>query len=128
MIIHYGPKQNQHLRVYISDMHTKAMGLKDVVIDPLEKAREAMGKLDGALDYALNEITRMGAYQKKLQYTIDNNTTAEENVTSAESVIRDADMAQSMMNYVKDNILTQTSQAMLAQANQNSGAVLRLLQ
>ena len=128
LIIHYGPKQNQHLRVYINDMHTKAMGLKDVVIDPLEKAREAMGKLDGALDYALNEITRMGAYQKKLQYTIDNNTTAEENVTSAESVIRDADMAQSMMNYVKDSILTQTSQAMLAQANQNSGAVLRLLQ
>ena len=128
LIIHYGPKQNQHLRVYINDMHTKAMGLKDVVIDPLEKAREAMGKLDGALDYALNEITRMGAYQKKLQYTIDNNTTAEENVTSAESVIRDADMAKSMMAYVKDNILTQTSQAMLAQANQNSGAVLRLLQ
>ncbi len=128
LIIHYGPKQNQHLRVYINDMHTKAMGLKDVVIDPLEKALEAMGKLDGALDYALNEITRMGAYQKKLQYTIDNNTTAEENVTNAESVIRDADMAQSMMNYVKDSILTQTSQAMLAQANQNSGAVLRLLQ
>jgi flagellin len=70
----------------------------------------------------------MGSYQKKLQYTIDNNTTAEENITSAESVIRDADMAKSMMDYVKDSILSQTSQAMLAQANQNSGAVLRLLQ
>jgi flagellin-like hook-associated protein FlgL len=128
LIIHYGPKQNQHLRVYINDMHTKAMGLQNVVIDPIEEARKALGKLDEALDYALNELTRMGAYQTKLQYTIDNNTTAEENTTSAESVIRDADMAKSMMNYVKDNILTQTSKAMLAQANQNSGIVLRLLQ
>ncbi|TYZ19716.1 flagellin N-terminal helical domain-containing protein [Selenomonas ruminis] len=128
LIIHYGPKQNQHLRVYINDMHTKAMGLQDVVIDPIEEARKAMGKLDEALDYALNELTRMGAYQTKLQYTIDNNTTAEENITSAESVIRDADMAKSMMNYVKDNILTQTSKAILAQANHNRGLVLNLLQ
>ena len=104
------------------------MGLQNVVIDPMEEARKALGKLDEALDYALNELTRMGAYQTKLQYTIDNNTTAEENITSAESVIRDADMAKAMMNYVKDNILTQTSKAMLAQANQNSGIVLRLLQ
>ena len=128
LIIHYGPKQNQHLRVYINDMHSKAMGLDNVVIDPLEEARKALNKLDSALEYALTENTFMGSYQKKLQYTIDNNTTAEENVTSAESVIRDADMAKSMMDYVKDSILSQTSQAMLAQANQNSGAVLRLLQ
>lgn len=128
LIIHYGPKQNQHLRVYINDMHSKAMGLDKVVIDPLEEARKALSKLDSALEYALIENTFMGSYQKKLQYTIDNNTTAEENTTSAESVIRDADMAQSMMKYVKDNILSQASQAMLAQANQNSGAVLRLLQ
>ena len=128
LIIHYGPKQNQHLRVYINDMHSKAMGLDNVVIDPLEEARKALSKLDSALEYALTENTFMGSYQKKLQYTIDNNTVAEENVTSAESVIRDADMAKSMMAYVKDNILTQTSQAMLAQANQNSGAVLRLLE
>ena len=128
MIIHYGPKQNQHLRVYINDMHTKAMGLEGVAIDPIEKALEAMGKLDEALQYALDEIVRMGAYQTKLQYTIDNNTTAEENVTRSESTIRDADMAQAMMNYVKDNVLTQSAQAMLAQANQNSSSVLSLLQ
>lgn len=128
LIIHTGPKANQHLRVYINDMHTDAMGLKDVAVDPIEKALEAMGKLDEALEYALNENVRMGAYQVRLQETIDNLTIQHENATASDSTIRDADMAREMAAFVKDNILTQSAQSMLAQANQSSSSVLRLLQ
>lgn len=109
-------------------MHSNAMGLKDVAVDPFEKALEAIDKLDAALEYALNENTRMGAYQVRLQETIDTLETRHENVTASESVIRDADMAKEMMSFIKNNILSQSSQAILAQANQNGGMVLRLLQ
>lgn len=128
LIIHTGPKANQQLRIYIKDMRSDALGLKDVAVDPLEKALEAIDKLDDALEYALNENTTMGAYQVRLNETIDNLTVEHENTTASESVIRDADMAKEMVNYIKDNILSQTAQAMLAQANQNSGMVLSLLQ
>ncbi|WP_294152167.1 flagellin [uncultured Selenomonas sp.] len=128
LIIHYGPRANQHLRIYINDMHAKAMGLEGVGVDPREKAIEALSKLDVAVDYALNESVRMGAYQQKLRMTIANNTTAQENVTSSESTIRDADMAKEMVAYTKDNVLAQAAQAMLAQANQSSAQVLQLLQ
>lgn len=128
IIIHTGPKANQDLRVFINNMRPKAMGLSDVAIDPVELAREALEKLDSALNYALNENTRMGAYQIRLDETLDTLISRHENSVSSESVIRDADMAKEAMNFFKDNVLTQASEAMLAQANQNSNAVLSLLQ
>lgn len=128
LIIHYGPRANQHLEIFINNMHTNAMGLKDVAVAPREKALAALEKLDAAVDYALNENTRMGAYQSRLHEITDNLTTESENVTSSESVIRDADMAKEMTAFVKDNVLAQASQSMLAQANQNSSSVLNLLQ
>ncbi len=127
LIIHTGPKANQHLRIYINDMRTKAMGLEDAAVDPQEKAREALEKLDLAVEYALNENVRMGAYQMRLEETIDNLVIAQENAIHSESVIRDADMSKAIMNYTKSNILAQAAQAMLAQANQNAGDVLGLL-
>ena len=127
LIIHYGPKANQHLRVYINDMHAEAMGIADAVLDPREKALEAMGLLDNALEYALNESTRVGAYASRLDHTEDVLVTNSENTTSAESTIRDADMAKTMIEYTKESILSQASQSMLAQANQNKSIVLRLL-
>ena len=72
--------------------------------------------------------TTIGALQSRLEYTVRNLTTASENVQSSESVIRDADMAKEMTNYTKHNVLLQAAQSMLAQANQNSSAVLSLLQ
>ncbi|SEH21967.1 flagellin [Selenomonas sp. KH1T6] len=128
LIIHTGPKANQHLRVYINDMHIEALGLKDVAVDPIEKALEALGKLDEALEYALNENVRMGSYQVRLQETVDNLTIQHENATASDSTIRDADMAKEMAAFVRDNILTQAAQSMLAQANQSSNSVLQLLQ
>ena len=128
LIIHTGPKANQHLRVYINDMHTDALGLKDVAVDPIEKALEALGKLDEALEYALNENVRMGSYQVRLQETVENLTIQHEKATASDSTIRDADMAKEMAAFVKDNVLSQAAQAMLAQANQSSSMVLQLLQ
>ena len=104
------------------------MGLDDAGVDPLERALKSIGMLDTAIDYALNESTRVGAYISRLDATQDNLTTAHENVTHAESVIRDADMAKTMTEYAKDDILSQAAQAMLAQANQQGHAVLNLLQ
>lgn len=75
----------------------------------------------------MNEITRMGAYRMRLGQTEENLVTNEENTQAAESIIRDADMAKEMTDYAKANILTQSAQAVLAQANQNSSNVLNLL-
>ena len=128
LIIHTGTKSNQHLRLYIDDMHTKAMGLDSATIVTREDAHAALDVLDNAVNYALNENTRMGAYAQRLDYTVRNLTTSRENTQSSESTIRDADMAKEMTAYTKANVLAQSAQAMLAQANQNASSVLSLLQ
>ena len=87
-----------------------------------------LGPIDKAINYALNQSTLLGAYMNELNYTAKNLTTAHENTISAESTIRDADMAKEMTGFVKANVLSQSSQAMLAQANQVSSNVLNLLQ
>ena len=102
--------------------------LNDISVTTKQNANVAVRVLDGALDYALTESTRLSAYYQRLEYTDANVTTMGENVQSAESTIRDADMAKEMAEYTKYNILTQSSQAMLAQANQGLSQVLSLLQ
>ncbi len=128
LIIHTGTKANENLRIFINSMDTDTMGISDIQMDPLERALEALSKLDDALEYSLNENTRMGAYQTRLSFVIDNLTVASESTQASESVIRDANMAKEITAYTKNNVLTQSAQAMLAQANQNSSSVLSLLQ
>lgn len=128
LIIHTGPKANEELRVYIEDMGPEALGILDVKIDPREAALKALGEIDHAIDYALDQAVQMGAYISRLEQTEENLVIASENTQSSESTIRDADMAKEMTAYTKDNILTQSAQAMLAQANQSAGGVLSLLQ
>lgn len=108
----------------------KASGktIDDIDVKTKYNANIAVRVLDGAIDYALNESTRLGAYLQRLEYTDANVTTMGENVQAAESTIRDSDMAKEMTNYTKANVLVQSAQSMLAQANQNSSAVLSLLQ
>ena len=127
LIIHTGPKANQHLKIFINGMYPKDLKIEDVHVIPQEAALEALQMLDDAIDYSLNEITRMGAYQMRLGQTEENLVTNEENTQAAESTIRDADMAKEMAGYAKANILTQAAKSMLAQANQNSSNVLNLL-
>lgn len=136
LIIHTGTRANQQMRCYIEDLGLKALGIEDAELTTQEKATKLLGNphdpkeigvLDKAINYALTEATQVGAYMSRLEQTQTNLTTNQENTTSAESTIRDADMAHEMAAMVKANILTQSSQAMLAQANQVSSNVLDLL-
>ena len=93
-----------------------------------EAANAAINVFQNALIKATDQAIEIGALQNRLGYTSSNLTTASENVQASESTIRDADMAKEMTAYTKHNVLTRSAQAMLAQANQNSSAVLSLLQ
>lgn len=92
-----------------------------------EKASAAISVLDDAIQRVSSERSRMGAVQNRLDYAVDNLKYMSENTTSSESRIRDLDMALEMTNYTKNNILVQSAQAMLAQANQLPQGVLQLL-
>ena len=127
LVIHHGTKANQALNVFIKDMRADALSLNIAQVSTRTQAVTALAVLDSAIDYALNNQTRMGAYQTKLSYTVGNLTTSSENTQASESTIRDADMAREMTGYTKANILSQSAQAMLAQANQNASSVLQLL-
>lgn len=84
--------------------------------------------LDTALQTALNEATKVGAYEERLGFTADSLSTQIENLEASDSAVRDADMAKEIANYMKYNVLSQASQYMLAQSNQNAFSVLNLLQ
>ncbi len=105
----------------------KDMTLNDARVTTVDNAKVAIRVVEGALEYALNEATTMGAYLQRLEAIDANVTTMGENVQNSESTIRDADMAKEMSEYTRANILSQAAQSMLAQANQNSSSVLNLL-
>ena len=128
-----GVKANQTINVGMTDMRAVALGLQGddgttLNVGTREKANAAITVLDNAIQKALDQQTSIGAAESRLDYTAANLTTASENVTNAESTIRDADMAKEMTEYTKNNVLMQAAQSMLAQANQNSSNVLSLLQ
>lgn len=91
-------------------------------------ANDAIATIDKAIESVSTERSKLGAYQNRLEHTINNLGTSSENLTAAESRIRDVDMAKEYMEYTKNNILTQSATAMLAQANQQTQGVLQLLQ
>ena len=133
LVLHTGTKANQAIKVSMTDMRSLALGLKGtdgqiLSVQTQDKANAAINTIETALQKALDEQANIGAVQTRLNYTSSNLTVASENVQSSESVIRDADMAKEMTNYTKNNVLLQAAQSMLAQANQNSSAVLSLLQ
>ena len=133
LVLQTGVKANQAIKVSMTDMRSLALGLKGtdgsvLSVQTQDKANAAINTLDTALQKALDEQANIGAIQSRLNYTSSNLTTASENVQNSESTIRDADMAKEMTNYTKNNVLLQAAQSMLAQANQNSSAVLSLLQ
>lgn len=130
---HIGSEANVAIKVGIGDMRAEALGLKGSMGDKInvttkDNANSAINVIENALTKALDQQTTIGAIEARLEYTSTNLTTSSENVQAAESTIRDADMAKEMTNYTKSNVLLQAAQAMLAQANQNSSAVLSLLQ
>ncbi len=131
--IHTGAAAGQTISIGLADMRAEALGLQNsdasvISVATPDKANVAISAFDTALQKALDQATTIGAIEARLEYTASNLTTSSENVQSAESTIRDADMAKEMTNYTKNNVLLQAAQSMLAQANQNSSAVLSLLQ
>ncbi len=116
------------LELSIADMHVTALDLGTVNISNRDDAAAAMSKIKAAINTVSTSRGKLGATQNRLEHTINNLGVTTENITSAESRIRDVDMAKEMMNYTKNSVLVQSAQAMLAQANQQPQSVLQLLQ
>ena len=133
LVLQIGSKANQSIKVGLTDMRAHALALRGsdgsyVSVSNQANANAAIEVLDNALSKALDQQTTIGAIQSRLSYTIDNIVTARTNIQSAESVIRDADMAKEMTSYTRENLLSQAAQSMLAQSNQQGSNVLSLLQ
>lgn len=133
LVLQIGSKANQSIKVGLTDMRAHALALRGsdgsyVSVSNQANANAAIEVLDNALSKALDQQTTIGAIQSRLSYTIDNIVTARTNIQSAESVIRDADMAKEMTSYTRESLLSQAAQSMLAQSNQQGSNVLSLLQ
>lgn len=119
--------EDQRVTLNIDDMGADALGVANVDVSDRDSANKAIDTIDTAISKVSMQRAGLGALQNRLEYTVNNLTTTNENLTNAESTIRDTDMATEMISYTKFNILQQASQAMLAQANQQPQAVLQLL-
>ncbi len=116
------------LKVSIGDTHSTALGIGNISIADQASAADAIEKIKSAINYVSDIRGTLGATQNRLDHTINNLSVMTENIQDAESTIRDVDVAEEMMSYTKNNILIQSAQAMLAQANQVPQGVLQLLQ
>lgn len=116
-----------NLTVSVGSMSAKSLGLDTVDVSTQSGAKAAIKTIKNAINTVSSTRGDLGALQNRLEHTINNLGVTTENMSAAESRIRDVDMAKEMMNYTKNNILVQSSQAMLAQANQLPQGVLQLL-
>ena len=125
-----GANEGQTMSFTLDDMSADALGVGvgKVDLSKQETAKTATTTIDAAIKKVSKARGQMGAVQNRLEHTINNLDTAAENMQTAESRIRDTDMAEEMVNYSKNNILAQAGQSMLAQANQSNQGVLTLLQ
>ena len=116
------------MKVNVGDMHSKALGIADLTVADQDGAAAAIQKIKDAINTVSSTRGDLGAVQNRLEHTQNNLSVMTENIQDAESTIRDTDVADEMMAYTKNNILIQSAQAMLAQANQVPQGVLQLLQ
>jgi flagellin len=138
MVIHAGPNEDQRVKIFIGNMTADALqltstdqnGAKQMLISlsTPEQANNSIGKLDSALQLVNKQRADLGAYQNRLNKTLPGVWIAEENIQAAESRIRDTDMAAEMADFVKNQILLQSTTSMLSQANLKSQSILQLLQ
>ena len=130
--VQVGANAKQSMSIEIGDMRAKALDIKkddgsSLSVASAEEANKAIEAFDKALNSVSSQRANLGAVQNRLEYTISNLDNTAENLTSAESTLRDVDMASEMMEYSKNNILNQAAQAMISQANQQPQNVLQLL-
>ena len=137
MQLHVGANMDQNERIYIGDMSARALGIvgatqvgEDAMVSvaDVERANKAIGAIDAALTVINKQRADLGAYQNRFEMAYNGVAVASENLQAAESRIRDTDMAKAVVDYTRDQILSQSTTAMLAQANSSSQSVLRLLQ
>ncbi len=128
MWFHMGPNMHQRERAYVQTMSALALGIKAASLTSASKANDTIGLVDRALEVMAKQRADFGAYANRLETAAKGLMSAYENVQASESRIRDADMAEEMVEYTKNQILTQASVAMLAQANLRGSAALRLLE
>jgi len=127
LTFHIGANKDQTMRAAIQEMSSTKLGVGSLNVKTQSGAENAIKTLDDAIQKVSSERSKLGAYQNRLEHTINNLGTSSENLSAAESRIRDVDMAKEMMEFTKNNILQQAAQAMLAQANQLPQGVLQLL-
>jgi flagellin len=145
LTFHIGANATQNITLDIGAMDAKTLGVDDgsgsaatvaggdaattagIDISSQGAADTAITAIQGAIDTVSAERSKLGAYSNRLEHTVNNLGTSSENLTAAESRIRDVDMAKEMMSQTKNSILSQAAQAMLAQANQQPQGVLQLL-
>ena len=122
-----GANAGQTMEVAIQDMGSASLGVNTIDVSSKTTANVAVSSIQTAIEKVSTERSKLGAYQNRLEHTINNLGTSSENLTAAESRVRDVDMAKEMMEFTKNNILNQAATAMLAQANQQPQGVLQLL-
>ncbi len=133
MWFHIGANMDQRVRVYIGTMTASALGVRNVgdgaimSLEDADSSNRGIGIIDAALKVVNKQRADLGAYQNRLTHAVGGLNIASENLTAAESRIRDTDMAKAMVEYTKNQVLSQSGTAMLAQANTNSQQVLSLL-
>ena len=130
--VQVGANAEQSMSIEIGDMRAQALKItndkgRGLSVETAQSANEAITAFDAALNAVSSQRANLGAVQNRLEYTISNLDNTAENLTSAESTLRDVDMAKEMMEYSKNNILNQAAQAMISQANQQPQNVLQLL-
>lgn len=128
MRLQIGANEGQVLSVNIPTISLRNMGIDDLDVSTEQGAKDALNRIDGALSYVSEVRGKLGAYQNRLESTVDSLDITSENMTAAYSRIMDVDMAEEMTNYTTYQVLTQAGTSMLAQANERPSQVLQLLQ
>jgi len=122
-----GANMDQRKQMFIGEMTSKSLKMEGMAITSPDSANKAIGTLDDAIKTISKQRADLGAYQNRFETAQKGISVAAENLTAAESIVRDTDMAGQMVQFVKNNILNQAGTAMLAQANTQAQSVLRLL-
>lgn len=125
---HIGADQGQTMRIGIADMSAKALGVESIDLTTVVASQKALGKINKAIDLVSSQRAKLGAFQNRLEYAINNLRNTHSNLTASESRIRDADIALEMIEFTRNQIVSQSGTAMLAQANLIPQGVLQLLQ
>jgi flagellin len=125
--IQVGANAGQYMEIYIGGVDSNHLGIGGLDIATRDNADAAIGALDQALKQVSGERARLGAYQNRLEHAYNNVLNTAENLTAAESRIRDADIAKEMMNYTKASILAMAAQHVLALHMQQAQSILMLL-